>query len=183
MSRAFYFFTPIVFENMSAKEFVGKRAKGVVLIVDDDTDDIELMRLAFEKAKAPCGLMSVPSGTEAIKYLAGEDKYSDRDLYPMPLLVLLDLNMPRLNGFDVLAWVQKNATARFPVVITLSYSHLESDIRRAYELVTSAYIAKPVDLDSSVSLVKLLINLERITALRPRRGWENQRDRHCFPTR
>lgn len=154
---------------MSAKEFVGKRAKGVVLIVDDDSDDVELMRLAFEKAKAPCGLMSVPDGGEAIKYLSGEGKYSDRELHPMPLLVLLDLNMPRVNGFDVLAWVQKNATSRFPVVITLSYSHLESDIRRAYELGTSAYIAKPVDLDSSVSLVKLLINLERITALRPRR--------------
>ena len=153
---------------MSAKEFVGKRPKGVVLIVDDNSDDIELMRLAFEKAKAPCGLMSAPDGTEAIKYLSGEGKYSDRELYPMPLLVLLDLNMPRLNGFDVLAWAQKNTNSRFPLIITLSYSHLESDIRRAYELGTSAYIAKPVDLDSSVSLVKLLINLERITALRPR---------------
>jgi len=154
---------------MSAKEFVGKRAKGVVLIVDDDSDDIELMRLAFEKAKAPCGLMSASDGAEAIKYLSGEGQYSDRGLYPMPLLVLLDLNMPRVNGFEVLEWVQKNSTAGFPVVITLSYSHLESDIRRAYELGTSAYVAKPVDLDSSVSLVKLLINLERITALRPRR--------------
>jgi CheY-like chemotaxis protein len=154
---------------MSAKEFVGKPAKGVVLVVDDNPDDIELMRLAFEKAKAPCGLMSAADGAEAIKYLSGEGNYSDRKLYPMPLLVLLDLNMPRVNGFEVLAWMQKHATSRFPVVITLSYSHLESDIRRAYELGTSAYIAKPVDLDSSVSLVKLLINLERITALRPRR--------------
>ena len=154
---------------MSAKEFVGKRSKGVVLIVDDDSDDIELMRLAFEKAKAPCGLMTAADGAEAIKYLSGEGKYSDRDLYPMPLLVLLDLNMPRVNGFEVLEWVQKNGTARFPVVITLSYSHIESDIRRAYELGTSAYVAKPVDLDSSVSLVKLLVNLERITAIRPRR--------------
>jgi CheY-like chemotaxis protein len=154
---------------MSAKEFVGKRARGVVLIVDDDPDDIELMQLAFEKAKAPCGLMSAADGAEAIKYLSGEGEFSDRDIYPMPLLVLLDLNMPRVNGFDVLEWVQKNRTARFPVVITLSYSHLESDIRRAYQLGTSAYVAKPVDLDSSVSLVKLLVNLERITALRPRR--------------
>lgn len=154
---------------MSAKEFTRKSAKGVVLIVDDNADDIELMRLAFEKAQAPCGVMSVPDGEEAIRYLAGEDKYADRKLYPMPLLVLLDLNMPRVNGFDVLAWIQKNATSRFPLVLTLSYSHIESDIRRAYELGTSAYIAKPVDLDSSISLVRLLINLERIAALRPRR--------------
>jgi CheY-like chemotaxis protein len=156
---------------MSAKE-LSRRPKGVVLIVDDNPDDIELMRLAFEKAKAPCALMSVPDGMEAIRYLAGEDQYADRNLFPMPLLVLLDLNMPRLNGFEVLAWVQKNSTSTFPLVITLSYSHLETDIRRAYDLGTSAYIAKPVDLDSSVSLVKLLINLERIAALRPRRSRE-----------
>jgi CheY-like chemotaxis protein len=154
---------------MSAKQSVGK-CKGVVLIVDDDSDDIELMQLAFEKAKAPCGLMSVPDGTEAIRYLSGADKYADRNLYPVPLLVLLDLNMPRTNGFEVLHWIQKNGSSRFPLVITLSYSHLEGDIRRAYELGTSAFVAKPVDLDSSVSLVKLLINLERIAALRPRRG-------------
>ena len=155
---------------MSAKEFAGKSAKSVVLIVDDNPDDIELMKLAFEKAKAPCGLISVPDGAEAIRYLSGDGDYADRKMFPMPLLVLLDLNMPRVNGFDVLSWIQKNATSRFPLVLTLSYSHLESDIRRAYELGTSAYVAKPVDLDSSVSLVKLLINLERIAALRPRRA-------------
>jgi len=154
---------------MSAKDFAGKRSKGVVLIVDDDTNDIELMRLAFEKAKAPCALLSVHDGADAIKYLGGEGKYADRDLFPMPLLVLLDLNMPRLNGFEVLSWIQKQGTSTFPLVITLSYSHLESDIRRAYELGANAYIAKPVDLDGSVSLVKLLINLERLAALRPRR--------------
>ena len=156
---------------MSAKEFVGKRSKGVVLIVDDDSNDIELMRLAFEKARAPCALLSVSDGSEAIKYLSGEGKYSDRERFPMPVLVLLDLNMPRVNGFEVLGWVQKHAeTSTFPLVITLSYSHLESDIRRAYELGTSAYVAKPVDLDGSVSLVRLLVNLERIAALRPRRS-------------
>lgn len=155
---------------MSAREYSGRRPKGVVLIVDDDNDDVELMRLAFEKAKAPCGLMSVEDGGEAIKYLSGEGKYADRKIFPMPLLVLLDLNMPRLNGFEVLAWIQKNTQSTFPLVITLSYSHLESDIRRAYELGTSAFVAKPVDLDGSVSLVKLLINLERIAALRPKRA-------------
>ena len=154
---------------MSAKEFVGKHPKGVVLIVDDDQNDVDLMKLAFEKAKAPCALLSVEDGTEAIKYLAGEGKYADRQLFPMPLLVLLDLNMPRVNGFEVLSWIQKHSQTTFPLVITLSYSHLESDIRRAYELGTSAFVAKPVDLDGSVSLVKLLINLERIAALRPRR--------------
>lgn len=155
---------------MSAKELVMRPPKGIVLIVDDDPNDIDLMKLAFEKAKAPCGLMSVPDGREAIRYLSGEGVYADRKQFPMPLLVLLDINMPRLNGFDVLSWIQKNAaTSTFPLVITLSYSHLESDIRRAYELGTSAYVAKPVDLDSSVSFVKLLINLERIAALRPRR--------------
>jgi CheY-like chemotaxis protein len=70
--------------------------------VDDNSDDIELMQIAFQKAKAPCGLMSVEDGIEAIKYLSGEGKYSDRAMFPMPLLVLLDLNMPRLNGFEAI---------------------------------------------------------------------------------
>src|ERR1700733_12556226 len=109
---------------MSEKESVELRPRSVVLIVDDDPDDIELMQLAFQKAKAPCGLMSVHDGMEAIKYLSGEDKYADRTRFPMPMLVLLDLNMPRVNGFEVLSWVQKNATSAFPLVITLSYSHL-----------------------------------------------------------
>jgi CheY-like chemotaxis protein len=160
---------------MSAKELIVKRPKGVVLIVEDNQDDVELMRLAFEKAKAPCALIPVPDGIEAVKYLSGEGKYSDRKLHPMPLLVLLDLNMPRMNGFEVLGWIQKHEKATFPLVIALSYSHLESDIRRAYELGVSAYIAKPVDLDSSVSLVKLLTNLERIAALRPRQTRSLQR--------
>lgn len=153
---------------MSAKELSVKRPKGIVLIVEDNPDDVELMQLAFEKAKAPCALIPVTNGLEAIKYLTGEGKYTDRKQFPMPLLVLLDLNMPKMNGFEVLGWIQKHGKSTFPLVIALSYSHLESDIRRAYELGVSAYIAKPVDLDSSVSLVKLLTNLERIAALRPR---------------
>src|SRR5215470_12105914 len=111
---------------MSAKEFTKKAPRGVVLMVDDNQDDIDLMRLAFEKAKAPCELISVPDGAEAIRYLSGEDDYADRNAFPIPLLVLLDLNMPRVNGFDVLAWMQKNNTSQFPLVLTLSYSHLES---------------------------------------------------------
>lgn len=153
---------------MSAKELTVKRPKGVVLIVEDNPDDVELMQLAFEKAKAPCSLIPLCDGTEAVKYLSGDGKYTDRNKFPMPLLVLLDLNMPKMNGFEVLGWIQKHGKSTFPLVIALSYSHLESDIRRAYELGVSAYIAKPVDLDSSVSLVKLLTNLERIAALRPR---------------
>ena len=118
------------------------------------------------------GLVRVPQawgdGGEAISYLAGEGRFADRVKFPEPLLVLLDLNMPRVNGFDVLRWMKRNGRAGFPLVLTLSYSQLESDVRLAYELGTSAFIAKPVDLDGSVSLVKLLINLERIAALRPR---------------
>src|SRR5581483_7364369 len=125
---------------------------------------------AFETAQAPCKIISVHDGEEAIKYLSGEGKYSDRAKFPTPLLVLLDLNMPRVTGFDVLRWMKQNGRSNFPLVITLSYSQLESDVRLAYELGTSAFVAKPVDLDGSVSFVKLLIKLGRIAALRPRRA-------------
>src|SRR5258706_13401698 len=115
---------------MSAKKLPGK-TKSVVLVVEDNPDDVDLMQMAFEKANAPCRLISVQDGGEAINYLAGEGRFADRAEFPEPLLVLLDLNMPRVNGFDVLRWMKRNDRTGFPLVITLSYSQLESDVRLA----------------------------------------------------
>jgi len=124
---------------MSAKEFVGRR-RGVVLIVDDNPDDIELLRLAFEKAKAPCGVMSAADGTEAIRYLSGEGKYADRNLFPMPLLVLLDLNMPRVHGLEVLRQVRTSSP--HTRVIVLSMHNDEPYVIEALRAGAMAYLLK-----------------------------------------
>jgi CheY-like chemotaxis protein len=158
---------------MSAKHFTGVNPSRVVLLVDDDQNDVDLMRMAFSRAKASCQLISVSDGDEAIRYLAGDGKYEDRDLFPFPMLVLLDLRMPRVSGFEVLEWVRDQGEG-MPLVVTLSYSQLEDEIRRAYDLGTNAFVAKPLDLESSVSLVKLLINLEWMVSLRSRKNRQRQ---------
>ena len=130
--------------------------QATILLVEDDIHDVELMRLAFEKASIPFALKSVSHGGEAIQYLSGEGHFADREKFPTPSLVLLDLKMPRVDGFDVLRWIQTQPAEKMPPVIVLSYSKLESDRRLAQELGAKGYVVKPVDFDSAVSFVKSL---------------------------
>src|SRR5258706_9202207 len=92
--------------------------KPIILLVDDSTTDATLMQAACKKAGFPPSLQIARDGVEAIAFLAGEDCYADRNQFPLPTVVLLDLNMPRKNGFEVLAWVRKHtALKRLPIFI------------------------------------------------------------------
>ncbi len=114
-----------------------------VLAAEDDDGDATLLRLAFRKAEILHPLTIVRDGQEAIDYLSGTAPFSDRAKFPMPSLVLLDLKMPRLNGFDVLDWWSKNAALReLPLVVLSSSSH-ETDITRAKSMGAREYIVKP----------------------------------------
>src|SRR5262245_26950315 len=79
----------------------------VILIVEDREDDILVIRKAFDKASLPNPVKIVRDGEEALAYLSGEGKYSSRDEYPLPALILLDLKLPRMDGFEVLTWIRK----------------------------------------------------------------------------
>ncbi len=76
------------------------------LLVDDGEDDLLLMHKAFKRAKCTVSLQEVHNGEEAIAYLKGEGSYCDRKQFPLPTVMLLDLNMPKKDGFEVLAWVR-----------------------------------------------------------------------------
>src|ERR1051325_7268724 len=130
--------------------------QATILLVEDDVHDVELMRLACEKASIPFALRSVCHGGEAIQYLSGEGDFADRERFPTPSLILLDLKMPRGEGFDGLRWIQKQPPEKMPPVIVLSYSKLESDRRLAQELGARGYVVKPIDFDSAVTFVKSL---------------------------
>ena len=115
-----------------------------VLLVEDDLNDIFLVKRAFKIAQIPTPLQVVTDGQEAISYLRGDGKYTDRKTYPLPHLIVMDIKMPRKTGFEVLEWVKGNSKPlrRIPVVI-VSSSDNPSDINRAYELGANATWLSP----------------------------------------
>ena len=117
-----------------------------VLLVEDDLNDIFLVKRAFKMAQIQNPLQVVTDGHEAILYLRGEGKYADRTQYPLPRLIVMDIKMPRRSGFEVLELVKGNGKVlrRIPIVI-VSASDNPADINRAYELGANAYMVKPVD--------------------------------------
>ncbi len=117
-----------------------------VLLVEDDLNDIFLVKRAFKKAEIHNPLQVVTDGQEAINYLKGDGKYADREHWPIPKLIVMDIKMPRRSGFEVLEWVKGNGgpLRRIPIVI-VSSSDNPDDINRAYELGANAYMVKPVD--------------------------------------
>ena len=127
-----------------------------ILHVDDDSNDIVLFQHACKKAGVNCHLMSVADGDEAIAYLRGQDKFADREQFPVPDLMLLDLKMPRLNGFEVLSWVRRDEKCRSLPVVVLSSSSHDADIKKAYSLGANSYLVKPVAFDSLVEIVKTI---------------------------
>jgi CheY-like chemotaxis protein len=126
----------------------------VVLIADDDENDVWLMECAFEKASVFVQVMVVGNGKEAIGYLSGEGDYGNRKVYPLPRLMLLDLKMPMVDGFDVLAWCRKQGNERSMPIVVLSNSNYEGDIARAMALGASAYRTKPSDFEDLVAVAK-----------------------------
>jgi len=114
-----------------------------ILAAEDDEGDAMLLRLAFRRAEIAHPLIVVHDGQEAIDYLASKPPYADRVIYPLPALLLLDLNMPRLNGFEVLAWRSGRAElCDLPVVVFSSLSH-KTDMDKARSLGAREYIVKP----------------------------------------
>jgi CheY-like chemotaxis protein len=125
------------------KQIVSTNSSRPILAAEDDEGDAMLLRLAFKRAEIPHPLIVVHDGQEAIDYLFGNPPYADRTIYPQPALLLLDLKMPRLNGFDVLAWWAARPELRdLPVVVLSSSSH-ETDIDRARKMGAREYIVKP----------------------------------------
>jgi CheY-like chemotaxis protein len=117
-----------------------------VLLVEDDLNDIFLVKRAFKMARIQNPLQVATDGQEAISYLRGEGKYGDRQTHPLPKLIVMDIKMPRKTGFEVLEWVKRDSKPlrRIPIVI-VSSSDNPADINRAYELGANAYMVKPMD--------------------------------------
>jgi len=127
-----------------------------ILIADDSTADIEILNRAFLKAGVPSPLFAVNDGEEAIRYLAGEGEFSDRAKYPFPSLLLLDLKMPRYDGFDVLDWMTKHPKLKRLWVTVFTSSGEPQDVNRAYDLGANSYVVKPGSFDDLTDIVTTL---------------------------
>ena len=130
-----------------------------ILHVEDDPNDTLLLEHACKKAGVIFDLQAVSDGDQAIAYLRGLNHFSDRMKHPMPNLILLDLKMPRVSGFDVLAWLRSDESAKGVPVVVLTSSNHDADIKRAYDLGAKSYLVKPVGFEALVELVKTLPEL------------------------
>ncbi len=127
-----------------------------ILLVEDNSTDVLMVRRAFRKANLLHPLQVVDDGDKAVAYLGGQGPYADRGQYPLPVLLLLDLKLPRRSGLEVLGWLrQQEGLRRLPVVV-LTSSKESSDVNRAYDLGANSYLVKPVDFDPLLEMVKAL---------------------------
>jgi CheY-like chemotaxis protein len=125
-----------------------------VLHVEDDANDVLLVQRAFRKSSAPATLNAVSDGDKAIAYLSGVEEFANREKFPLPHLVLLDLKMPRKSGLEVLAWIRGQPALRRLVVVVFTSSKHDQDINKAYELGANSYLVKPVGFDALFETVK-----------------------------
>jgi CheY-like chemotaxis protein len=128
----------------------------LILLVEDREDDVVLIRHAFERVKADSKIHVCRDGEEAIEYLEGKGRYSNRDEYPLPRLVLLDLKMPRVDGFEVLEWIRQRDGLKSLIVVVLTSSHDMKDISRAYALGAKSFMIKPLDFENTAALADLI---------------------------
>lgn len=129
---------------------------GTVLYVEDEENDVLIMQHAWKKAAIANPLKIVTDGAQAIEYLSGAGKFADREQYPMPFLVLLDLKLPKESGFDVLKWIRSHPAIHTLQVVVLTSSNHPEDIHRAHSLGANAYLLKPPTPDGLAAIATSL---------------------------
>jgi CheY-like chemotaxis protein len=126
--------------------------RAVILLAEDREDDILLIRHAFSKANILNPLYVVRDGEETILYLKGEGKFANRAEYPLPDLLLLDLKMPGVDGFEVLKWVRSQPGMSALRILVLTSSDAIRDVNEAYHLGANSFLVKPNDFNDFMGL-------------------------------
>ena len=127
-----------------------------ILHVEDREEDVFLMNYAFKRADIKLPVHVAEDGQKAIDYLAGAGQFADRERYPIPCLVLLDLQLPFKTGLEVLSWLRQQPSLKSLIVIVLTSSIFEGDVRRAYELGANAFLVKPSSAEELVRMCRAL---------------------------
>lgn len=130
--------------------------RNALLLVEDNPDDEELTLLAFEQSRITNEVVVAHDGVEALDYLFGTGTYAGRDLSVMPALILLDLQLPRINGLEVLQRLRADTRTKFLPVVILTTSNEQKDLMNSYSLGCNSYIRKPVDFQQFMTAVQQL---------------------------
>lgn len=117
----------------------------IILLVEDNPDDMALTLRSFEKSEISSKVITAEDGEEALDYLFCKGKYKGKSLLNFPSLILLDLKLPKINGFEVLKAIRENESTKFLPVVILTTSKEEQDIKYCYNLGANSYIRKAVD--------------------------------------
>jgi CheY-like chemotaxis protein len=138
-----------------------------ILLVDDSENDRMFMRIAFKKANFNWPIHELTDGDEVIAYLKGDAPYTERNKFPLPAVVLLDLNMPKRNGFDVLKWVRAQEQFKQLQVIVVTASTRPDDVKLAYCLGANSVLVKPPTIDGLVKMVGCMRDWLRLNQFAP----------------
>jgi CheY-like chemotaxis protein len=142
--------------RLTSAYLMAHRDQTPVLLAEDNENDVLMFRRASRNAKFTNPVYVVNDGEEVIAYLKGEGKYADRRRHPLPRLLLLDIKMPRKNGFDVLEWVRTQPQFVDLEIVVLSSSDEIRDINRAYELGANSFLVKPMFFSEFVGMLEAL---------------------------
>ena len=132
------------------------REDAVIMVVDDSENDITIIVRAIQRAKMRNRIVSVSDGEEAMAYLEGKGRYADRREHPLPDLVLVDLKMPKVDGFELLAWIRGQPALKRLAVVVLTSSELLLDVSKAYELGANSFLVKPTEFEDLEAMVRTL---------------------------
>ena len=127
-----------------------------ILVVEDNPEEVILMQKAFKKTELGIAIQFVSNGEEAIDYLSGVDRFSNRSNHPEPDVVIMDLKMPRKGGFEVLEWFRNLQEGALIPIIVLTSSNRDADIQRAYSLGANSYFLKPTSFEEFRNLMKTI---------------------------
>jgi CheY-like chemotaxis protein len=127
-----------------------------ILIVEDEQSDVLLLRLALQKVGVANPMQVVTTGREALEYLEGAGKFSQRAEFPLPFLVLLDLKLPYVMGLEVLKWMRQKAGFKSTIVIAFSSSKEGRDVVAAYEAGANAYLVKPPSVEKRLVMAQAI---------------------------
>src|SRR5688572_11913541 len=128
--------------------------RGVILIGEDNEDYAFLLKRALDKVEVISPIRILPDGNQILFYLQGLGAYANRQLNPLPALIILDLQMPRKSGFEVLEWLASNSPKNPVPTVVLTSSDLPADVKKAYHLGTNTYFVKPCNFQKLVELMK-----------------------------